>query len=470
MNQAEWTQKPPSPLPAIVVTCITMGVLAYLMLSVAGTTGSTGFIQFGAALATLAYLLTFVNIRFGLGILILCIGLSPEVSVAGFSNLRFEDFLVPALLAAWLLRSLREHEPFAANPVKAPIIAYLIIMTLSALFGAALGSVKPMTSILILGKNVAYFLILLIFLNNIRTYQEFKAFLIFALLVSVAASFISIGNMQTEVRGPVTERVHGPLGETANIFGGFLVLHICMFIGLFLYLPSVRGRLFSLVGAGLLFYVLMFTYSRTSYAALAASIGVYAVWKHRRLIILLLVVLVLFPLLAPDAVLGRAMSILGIFTGPGPESWEARVFSWEDNMERIYTRPILGGGPGSISFGDVDNEYFRVAIDLGLVGVLGLAWLLILLVVRANQIHDRIENPGFLKGFAAGYFIAITAILVHAFGATSFSAIRTMEAFMVLTAMMCVLTNRYDEWKEEDAQATAEAQSMHSGAAMGRRF
>jgi hypothetical protein len=468
MNQAEWTEKPPSPLPAIVVTCIMMGVLAYLMISVAGHTGPAAFIQFGAALATLAYLLTFINIRLGLGILILCVGLSPEVSVAGFDNLRFEDFLVPALLAAWLLRSLRTREEFQPNPIKRPIVVYLTLMLISALLGINADSVKPLTTTLILGKNTIYFLIYLIFLNNVRTYHEFKAFVIFALLTGAAASFISFGAISSMPEG--ARRVHGPLGETANIFGGYLVMHICVLIGLFLFSPTARGRLFTAIAAGFISYIMLFTYSRTSYVALSASLLCFGALAHRRLIILVLVLAVLFPLVAPDTVIQRAVSILGIFTGPGPESYEARVWSWEDNVDRLFSRPVFGSGPGSIAFGDIDNEYVRVALDLGLLGVMGLLWILLSLLYFAVKLFLRLEGPGFLKGYAAGYVMAIGAILVHACGSTSFSAIRTMEAFMILTALMVALMNNADEWKKDEARELQDVLSGHSDAASFKRF
>lgn len=467
MKDLELSARPQSPLPAVIVTSLVLGLLAYLMLSVAGETGSTAFIQFGAALAILVYLLTFVNIRLGVGILILCVGLSPEVSVAGFSNLRFEDFLVPALLAAWILRSLRTREEFAPNPLKLPWLLYLTVMTISAIFGIALGTVQPTTSALMVGKNIIYFLIFLIVLNNIRTYAEFKAFVIFAMLVSLAGALLSLSTSKF-LSETDSGRVHGPFGETANIFGGYLVMHLAIFVSLFLHLPSIRGRIASLLGVGALFYTLMFTFSRTSYMSLLISITLFSILKYRRLIVLVLVLAVLFPLLAPGAVLTRFLTIVGIFTGPGPESWEARVSSWEDNRDRIFNSPLFGSGPSSIPLGDVDSEYVRVAIDIGVLGILGLAWLLGRLAVTVYRLYDQFEGPSFLRAYAGGYFMCLTGIMVHAFGATSFSAIRTMESFMILSAFMVVLHNRHAEWKAEDAIATADELREHSAGAVRR--
>ncbi len=459
------SSKPPSPLPAIIVTSLVLGLLAYLMMAVTDITGQASFVQFSAALAALAYLLTLINIRFGMGILILCIGLSPEVGVGDFNNLRFEDFVVPALLVAWLLRTLRNREELASNPFKAPMLAYLGVMIVSALLGVSSGSVEWTRSGLLLGKNLIYVLLFLIVLNNVRTYAEFRAFVIFTLLVSLAAATISLGQSRV-LEDPSTQRLHGPLGETANIFGGYVILHISMFLGFFLQFTSLRARIVSVICAGVLFYILMFTYSRTSYIALLCGIGLIALLKHRRLVVVLVIMAILFPLLAPDNVIARAQTILGIFSGPGPESWEARVSSWEESQSRILSRPAFGSGPGSISFGDVDNEYVRVAVDLGLIGLAALLWFLFRIAVRMYRLYAQIETPGFVKAFVAGYFILLVSISVHAGGATSFSAIRTMEAFMVWTGFLAVLINRYPEWKEEDAHAAALEAGVHSSAAI----
>ena len=49
---------------------------------------------------------------------------------------------------------------------------------------------------------------------------------------------------------------------------------------------------------------------------------------------------------------------------------------------------------------------------------------------------------------------------------TSFTAIRTMETFMILTAFMAVLYVRHEEWKEEEQEDVRTAVGTNAMRAM----
>ena len=78
-----------------------------------------------------------------------------------------------------------------------------------------------------------------------------------------------------------------------------------------------------------------------------------------------------------------------------------------------------------------------------------LGWLLIRLFRISNRGYDSLPTGGFHKGFAAGYWIAFVTMIIHASAATSFTSIRTMEAFMLFTGLFVVQVNRREEWNLE---------------------
>ena len=443
-----------------------LGILAFLMTALAGgDVRSDSFLEFGAALAALVYLLTFANIQLGLAILIVCIGFSPEVSIAGFNSIRFEDFLVPALLAAWILRSLKTRDDPLSSVVHKPFLFYLSAALISCLIGIAFNEIRPGTSVSILGKSLEYYLIFLILLNNIRTYAEFKAFVIFSLLVSLCAAVISGAPVVTEAS---THRVHGPEGELANIFGGYIIMHMAILVGLFLHSLSMRGRVLTLLGLAAFIHPLLYTYSRTSYAALTLATSIFALLKHRRLLILVLFALILFPLIAPDAIVHRALTITTVVTEGGPESWRARVSAWEASSPLIMSSPIFGNGLGAVAFGDVDNEYVHVVVDMGMMGLGFLIWLLVRTGLKMLRTYDELPAPGFMKGFVGGYIIALMTIVIHSFGATSLSAIRTMETFMMFTSFAMILAARREEWLPDEEADLREHERHHGNLALSR--
>jgi hypothetical protein len=107
---------------------------------------------------------------------------------------------------------------------------------------------------------------------------------------------------------------------------------------------------------------------------------------------------------------------------------------------------VLGFGIASLPLGEVDNEYVRVLVDTGLTGLGVFLWLLFVLGRAANRLVGLLPAGTFERGFAAGYWMLFGTLLVHAVGATSFTAIRTMESFMVLTGLFGALHHRHPEW------------------------
>ncbi|HYF01646.1 MAG TPA: hypothetical protein VEJ18_22180, partial [Planctomycetota bacterium] len=168
---------------------------------------------------------------------------------------------------------------------------------------------------------------------------------------------------------------------------------------------------------------------------------------ERRLLPLLLAGGVIAPLVLSDTLLNRLETIGDLARGDAPSSWQSRVHSWETTVGSLSGADWLWGrGLGSVDLGWVDSEFVRILADMGLLG-LGLFGLFLLKVGRhANAIYEALPAGGLHKGFAAGYLMAFIALSVHAVAATSFTSIRTMEAFMVLTALAFAQGNRAVEW------------------------
>src|SRR3972149_118641 len=143
-----------SPLSAILPVLIIVGVLGFVVMYFFGEITEDSFFPLASTLALLIYLLTFIDIRIGLAALILAVGLSPEVTVGGVGNIRFEDFVVPAIFISWITRILNKRESFSPTILKGPIILYLVTALIATLMGISRGSIKkPDSSFLILGKT-----------------------------------------------------------------------------------------------------------------------------------------------------------------------------------------------------------------------------------------------------------------------------------------------------------------------------
>ncbi|HEV3028887.1 MAG TPA: O-antigen ligase family protein [Planctomycetota bacterium] len=398
-----------------------------------------------AAIGLPIYLIVLVDPILGLAILIACIGLSPEFTIAGVQNLRMEDFLLPGLLLGWLLRAGKERIPFAPTRIWAPVAATVAAMIFSTVTGGT-SRVGPSMTFLIMGKYAEYLVIYLLVINTVKTEAEIRALAIFAILVALGSSALSISGTVTSSADSIEGRVRGPIGETSNIYGGYLGLHLLLALGLFLHARTPLTRFSGGAAVVLLGISLLFTYSRTSYVAIGGSMLLFGLVKHRRLLIILFILAMITPVLAPGSVMDRIATVGGVASGPTPGSWSARLDAWEWATNRMSAIDrILGKGIGSVRFGEVDSEYVRIFSDMGVIGVLLFLWLLIRLGRLANKTYDLLEENTFPRGYVAGYMMAFVAMIIHSIAATTFSAIRTEEAFMILTGLMTVIANNQEQ-------------------------
>lgn len=435
---------PPGPLARILLVLGVLGLVGAAAWSLADDAAGSRFLQVGIAVGSLVYLITFVDILLGLALLILCVGLSPEVSFAGLDQLRLEDFIVPALLLGWLARAAKDREKIGPLRIGGAAAAYFAVMVLATLIGLASGTTPMARALTTVAKYVEYFVLYLILLHNVRTASEFKALVVVALGAATASALLSTLGLLGSGQGL---RTIGPASETANIYGGYLVLHLGLAVGLLLHASTAAARAGALAAAAVLIYSVGHTYSRTSYAALGAGLAAFALVRERRLIPVLGLGILLTPLFLSGAVASRIATIGGVVTGAGPSSWQSRVWAWTITVDQMTGLDFFWGrGVGSVALGEVDNEYVRILADTGLAGVLAFLVLVARYGLEVDRSYRALPAQTVHKGAAAGIWIATFALCVHGIGATSFTSIRTMEAFIVLAGLAMAQANRAREW------------------------
>jgi O-antigen ligase len=181
-------------------------------------------------------------------------------------------------------------------------------------------------------------------------------------------------------------RYSGALGYAGpNGFAAFEVMASALFLGIAAYQRRILVKLgiFALVGTCV--YCILFSFSRAGYLGLLAALVVLGLFKERKLLILVAVVLVAWQTLLPEAVRQRiAMtSQNSMFGRELDSSSESRVEIWEDAYNLFKENPILGVGFDTYGFlgrvedyGDTHNYYVEVLVETGLLGLVLFLWLL----------------------------------------------------------------------------------------------
>ena len=137
-----------------------------------------------ATLAFAIFVVSFVNIEWGLYILIFSMLLSPEISIgetAGASlsrgvTLRFEDFLLVVIGFSWFAKNAvnKEIGLFLETPLNKAIFFYILACLVSTGFGVMDGSVAAKTGFLYVLKYVEYFIVYFMVVNHLKSTDQLK--------------------------------------------------------------------------------------------------------------------------------------------------------------------------------------------------------------------------------------------------------------------------------------------------------
>ncbi len=452
------------PIVFLVILCCLVGIWCIFSSSLIGA--DLQYFPFVLSGALLGFISLF-EIRVGLAVLLLAIGLSPELELFGIKNFRYEDIMFPILFIVWLTKHTLERKQLAGTDLKVPLLIILFLSLLTTLNNEIYSDLDLQSSVLRFGKSVQYYFIFIIVLNSLNGPRDVNAF---AALMIVSSAFVGLyGISQYNLMGSTEGfRVSGPPGETANILGGYYVFHMCLATGLLI--RSTPGIRF-LLAIYLVLMALPFveTLSRTSYVALLIGFAVmWAMSPNRAMGGLLLLVLLLI-VFSPVHVVERLWSIVGVWDGSAPASWEARVEGWKLLLAYSVNAPILGKGVGNLPLGAVDNEYMLQLHELGVLGLLIFLWLIFRCLSTSYRLQKERNSDGAPSGFCLGYFGGCIALLVHSVGATTFTTIRTTEPFFFATGILYVYWNHIRESRRSATREELDATAWIGGAVRARR-
>ena len=420
------------------------------------------------ALAFAIFIVSFINIEWGLYILIFSMLLSPEITIgetAGFSlnrgvTLRFEDFLLVVIGFSWFVKNAVNKELgfFLKTPLNKAILFYILACLISTGSGIIGDRVDVKTGSFYILKYIEYFIVYFMVVNHLKDKDQLKR-LVFCLLLTCFITSI-IGILQIPGGGRVSAPFEGEIGEP-NTFGGYLLFIGAIATALFVKTENPKTKLMLSLLLLSIIAPFLFTQSRTSYLAFVPTCLALGSLMQRRIIILgfLLIALLMSPILLPSLVKDRIL-----FTFKQQEysgqvvvgnlrldtSTSARILSLKGILENFPKHPILGYGVTGYWF--IDSQLPRILIETGIVGLIAFLYLLCSIFRLAiNRIREA-KSPYF-KGLAIGFFSGYVGLLFHALGANTFIIVRIMEPFWFFAGIIAVLPSlerQSEEQPQED--------------------
>lgn len=404
-------------------------------------------------LGFVVFVTAFIKPDFALVILLFSMLLSPEFKTGSVSGrevvIRAEDILLVVIFLGWLARMAvyKEMGLLKTTPLNHPLLIFLGVYLVATLLGILRQYVSVRSGAFYFLKYFEYYLIFFMVTNNLKNIRQVRIFVYSALIVALIISLFAWYQHGAGIER-VTAPFEGKVGE-ANTLGGYLVIILMVACGIFLHAPSSGVKVFLGVVIFFAFPALLFTLSRGSWAAfLAAFLALmFLTRKGKSILAVILVFMVLLsPFIMPRFVQKRIQytftpetqyTLMGKHIGMD-ESTAARVDNWKYGFQAWAREPIIGRGAGSAG-PTIDNQYTRILIETGVIGIFAFIWLIIVLYRNALAAYAQVKDEYFSSGLAVGFIAGLIGLLGHSFSAATFIIIRIMEPFWFLAALVMML-------------------------------
>lgn len=390
-----------------------------------------------------------VNVEFGIycligysTILAFVIRMMPPGNT-GPIGLALDGLLLIMALRLGLDLIMRRDWKLFTSPLTLAVVAFLVYQCIEVFNPAAPSIMFGLFGVRVTARILGFFLILYYFRNK-RAISRLVWFWLLLLMAEGAygifqhhhgllwqemAWLLAEGNARTHILGGYT-RVFSTVGDAAT-FGFLMVMGVLLAFAMAL---TARGWVQVLLMAGTLpmLYGMTVSYSRGPVVALAAGAAMMILasrnWKLG--VSLVLVGCLGLGMLAASGNT-RFLDRLATATNPTEDaSFNVRTGYITQYAPEIARRPFgfgintSGGGALRVSGGEAvrnsvvgvptDNYYFKVALEMGWVGLGLWLWICAAAMFHAYRVYRRTEDPE-LKAIALGCLSVLFALLVGAF-------------------------------------------------------
>lgn len=397
-------------------------------------------------------------------------------------ELAFEILVIIALML-WKLKMVSKEEvKIAPTPLNFPVLAFMVICTLSLLW-----SDSPMVSILELPLFLAGPILYFIIVNNIKSKHQVNRLLTSLLIISSILGIYGIFQYQgidfSFWEGNIArQQVFGLFGNV-NFFAEYLIIPLTLAISLFFSCRNRTYKILLLVGILAMGGSLILTFTRGSYLAIGVSAifmfilylvsrgkGFIKEYKKIFIFILVLVILLTFlfvlpnPLNKPGTAISKIKERISISQFAQDFALRRRIATWKFTIMMIKDHPLLGSGIGTFKYNSLayqaeffnqennrslypygvadkaHNEYLQLWAELGIVGLAIFIWLIFNYFNYAIKLLKKIKD-NYYQGIVIGLMGAVVAVLIDGIVGFPLHLPATLVLFWLVLGLTSVLAD-----------------------------
>jgi len=386
------------------------------------------------------------NLRIGLAIVVMLpvAGELIRLPFGGENGALISDLAISILIGIWILKKIASREAVIQSRFTKPLLAFAIVAVFSLLFSLTfLSFSQVLASSLYLVRFIEYAMLALLTLDSVKNPKQAKRLLG---IITVSACLLAIAGFIQLIIYPNLDKLesfgwdphHNRLVSTwldPNFMAGMLSFVIAILAGITIHIKGALKKISLLLIIGMLATALFLTYSRSGYIAIAIAIFVIGALKSRKLLIACVVIAITAVILLPRAQeridqLSQSVNSIVFNTSQNPDpTAKLRIQSWNQTLDLIAKRPILGSGYNTLPFvkfeeGLVSNPQVHSASGsdsslltiLATTGILGLIPFILLywrmLALAWKNWRSR-NIPGIWRGLSLGILAGIIGLFAH---------------------------------------------------------
>lgn len=395
-----------------------------------------------------------------LGLLILrpiadIVGEGVQFNILDRYTINLASLLSLGVLAWSIIVFLRHRLRFWQQPLFWPFFAFVAVGAVSIMVSEAPD--RSVTEVVRLASILVVYLLAQALLRTAQHLHAYRAALLLSLAVPAALAAVQFLTHTGLSFGDVGNRVYGTFGHP-NAFAFFLLLNLVFLGTTYLGTPRERRSLpLGLVCLGIALLLLL-TYTRGAWLGAVLVAGVIAMVRFRKIFLMavmtVVAVVALFPLLNTasrnylNLDLERTPVVRRLLDQQSDDSsLEFRLRLWSEMRRRFADRPVLGHGLGAfpvvrerqiIGFfqgTEAHNDYLRLAIETGMLGLAAYAWLLLALLRRLFPAYRAVRGTK-LALVALGHLGFFLAFLVMSFFDNLLQGTAVMWTFWAMNAVV----------------------------------
>jgi len=316
----------------------------------------------------------------------------------GSFDLNFASILGVCVVVFALWIFIKNYKELKKQPLFILWILFIAINIISLLFSINITS--GIAEVTRLGTILSFFILGFILIRENKDFSRLIKVIILSSLIPSVIAFFQIIN-DTGLKDGINSRVFGTFAHP-NMLAFYLCLSIVLTI--FIFLNNNRKQLSSLLYGLLMlfqFILLIFTYTRGAWLVLFIFIVLIGIIHFRKFLIASFAFLLVFYLILTP--FQERINSLVNLDPYGSITWRFEL--WRDAYQDIKKEPVIGHGSGTSSLviaknrgymmGSTapHNDYVRVALNTGFMGLASYLLLLAILLLTLLKLYRKQDKP-----------------------------------------------------------------------------